>query len=354
MSIFDTIESHFQLNLPFVAYCKPNATAIIGLFQRNDNLYLTTHYNEVGFVFAPFDIENSCVIIPESESEMLQEPFVASNEFNTATIDFSPSENKKKAHIQLVQKGIDAIHSGQFSKLVLSRKETVSFTKFDLIATFKRILSAYPSAYKYCWFHPKVGLWMGGFSEQLLQVEKQVFQTMAVAGTQFFEGNEPVIWQKKEKEEQQLVTDFIVEKLENKVTHLSISTPYTMKAGKVLHLKTDIQADLKATTKLKDLLTILHPTPAVCGLPKVAAKEFILENENYNREFYSGFLGEMNKNFSTNEICTNLYVNLRCMKIDQNQAHLYIGGGITKDSIPEKEWEETVHKSKTMKNILTS
>ena len=177
---------------------------------------------------------------------------------------------------------------------------------------------------------------------------------MAVAGTQLFEGTTNVIWQKKEIEEQQLVTDFIVKELKNKVSNLSLSNPYTMKAGKVLHLKTTIEGDWNGTTNLKDLLHILHPTPAVCGLPKVAAKKFILENENYNREFYSGFLGELNKNFSTNEKSTNLYVNLRCMKIENNQAHLFVGGGITKDSIPEKEWEETEFKSETMKNILTA
>ncbi|WP_313791385.1 chorismate-binding protein [Lacinutrix neustonica] len=112
----------------------------------------------------------------------------------------------------------------------------------------------------------------------------------------------------------------------------------------------------------------MHPTPAVCGLPKATAKQFILENENYKREFYTGFLGELNcqertsrntnrRNVENNaynlvNTVSNLYVNLRCMQLSDVQASIYVGGGITKDSMPKKEWEETVNKAETMKKVL--
>ena len=50
---------------------------------------------------------------------------------------------------------------------------------------------------------------------------------------------------------------------------------------------------------IKKIILALHPTSAVCGLPKQEAKEFILQNEGYNREYYSGFLGELNIDFVT-------------------------------------------------------
>ena len=101
--------------------------------------------------------------------------------------------------------------------------------------------------------------------------------------------------------------------------------------------------------ELSNLIDILHPTPAVCGIPKKISKRFILENENYDREFYTGFLGEMNTDSTT-----NLFVNLRCMKIDTEakKISLFIGGGITKDSIPDNEWNETIIKSGVMKRVL--
>ena len=98
---------------------------------------------------------------------------------------------------------------------------------------------------------------------------------------------------------------------------------------------------------LKNLLNTLHPTPAVCGLPKEAAKFFILQNEKYDRTYYSGFLGEINDDFDT-----ELFVNLRCAKIEKNVAQIYVGGGITKESNPEKEWSETHLKTNTIKSIL--
>ena len=98
---------------------------------------------------------------------------------------------------------------------------------------------------------------------------------------------------------------------------------------------------------MKNLLNTLHPTPAVCGLPKEAAKSFILRNENYDRTFYTGFLGEININ-----LVTDLFVNLRCVEIEEGFAKVYVGGGITEESIPEKEWLETHFKTTTIKSIL--
>ena len=137
----------------------------------------------------------------------------------------------------------------------------------------------------------------------------------------------------------------------------------------MLHFQTDVNARLKQNISLSALIKNLHPTPATCGLPKDNAKSFILENENYNRKYYTGFLGELNfkqkstrnknrRNVENNAYAlikneTNLYVNLRCMQIKNNKATLYVGGGITKDSNPELEWQETVNKTNTMKSILT-
>jgi len=113
---------------------------------------------------------------------------------------------------------------------------------------------------------------------------------------------------------------------------------------------------------------VLHPTPAVCGLPKESAKQFILEHEDYNREFYTGFLGELNcettiaprsgrrnienRAYAVSRTSTQLYVNLRCMQLKNQQAIIYVGGGITEGSNAESEWEETVSKSLVIKSIL--
>ena len=351
MDLFDKIESHYQKKTPFVVYNKPDKKEVIGLFQNDNCIYRTADFNEKGFVFASFDGKID-MIIPEEKAVIFKETFNFSTIQKKDDIVFKEDIEEKIKHKILVQKGIDAIQNKLFDKVVLSRKETISYLNFDLIETFKNLLNQYPSAFTYCFFHPQTGLWMGAFSEQLLKIDGDVFSTMSLAGTQKFDGVKEIIWQKKEQEEQQIVTDYIVKELNTVINSLEVSSPYTIKAGNLLHLKTDVIGSLNENHKLKNIIQILHPTPAVCGFPKESAKKFIHENENYNREFYAGFLGELNKDFDTNENKTDLFVNLRCMKIEANTINFYAGGGITKDSIPEKEWEETVNKTDTMKSCI--
>src|SRR5690606_37973339 len=262
---------------------------------------------------------------------------------------------------------IEAIKNYQFTKVVLSRKETVPLES-DPMSIFKRLLNTYPSTFVYLWYHPKVGLWLGATPETLITIEGNRFSIMALAGTQDYMETTEVVWKDKEIDEQQIVTNFIIQQLKPSVENLKVSETETVRAGNLLHLKTMISAQLKPeSSNLKQLIFDLHPTPAVCGFPKSAAKKFILENEPYNREFYSGFLGELNfersmaprsskKNienraYAVTKKSTQLYVNLRCMQIQGHHAHIYVGGGITETSNAEAEWEETVSKSKIIKNI---
>ena len=122
---------------------------------------------------------------------------------------------------------------------------------------------------------------MGATPETLLKVNRNKFQTVALAGTQLYKGSEEVIWQNKEKDEQQYVTDYIVEILSKSVCEIQISTPKTIKAGNLLHLKTEIQGIIHNNTNLRDLVLLLHPTPAVCGLPQIKAVHFINKDDDW-------------------------------------------------------------------------
>ena len=331
---FIKVKQQFHQKLPFVIYSKPNIDKVSGLFQNNTQLYFTADFTEKGFVFAPFDGEQ-VLLIPEIESELIE-------------MEFIPNTINKKTNSD-----IDSIKNGSFNKVVLSREEIIDLPNFDLVSLFQKLVNSYPTAFTYCWFHPEIGLWMGATPERLLKTNGNKFHTVALAGTQLFQNNETVIWGNKEQVEQQFVTNYILETIKNVTSKVEISSPYTLKAGNLLHLKTDIKGSINKDASLKQLVLLLHPTPAVCGLPRSSSKEFIIENEGYNRSFYAGFLGEINENENSE---TDLFVNLRCMQIESNldkiQAHLHIGCGITKDSNPKNEWQETVNKAMTMKNII--
>lgn len=348
---FLKIKNHKEQNLPFVLYSKPNTSDLIGVLQQNDTLYKVSDYSEKGFVFASFD-EKQLVLIPESESEIIRIDKEITTFESIERDDLNLNPEAKKQFEDLVSQGIEAIKNDEFKKVVLSRSEIVNLTEFDFVTTFQHLAQLYPTTFTYCFFHPKIGLWMGATPEQLLKANGNIFETTALAGTQKASSETEILWQQKEKDEQQYVTDFIVKRLREFAASVMVSEPYSFKAGSIWHIKTDISGVLKDNSTLKEVIDTLHPTPAVCGLPKKKAKAFILENENYDRTFYTGFLGELNSSFSEINTSSDLFVNLRSMQIQENKAILYMGCGITKESIPEKEWEESVNKSMTMKRVL--
>lgn len=339
-------------NLPFALFCKPGSDKVVGVFQKNDHIYFLDSFEEKGFVFAPFDADE-IPFIPLEYADVYVEA-VHSRNFHFESKAITPNSVMGKDFFEeLTAKAVDAIQDGQFIKVVLSRKEEVVVSNFDIQNTMRKMIYQYPDAFKYCFSHPKIGTWIGATPEQFLKTNGNAIKTVALAGTQVDTNSKKVVWEAKEKTEQQLVTDFIVENLKDLVREVTLSSPYSVKAGNLWHIKTDISATLKSRKFLKKLIKGLHPTSAVCGLPKLAAKKFILKNEGYDREYYSGFLGELNIDLVTfKTLQTDLFVNLRCMKMLPDKAQLFIGCGITKDSNPQAEYLETVNKSMTMKKII--
>lgn len=364
---FNRIETQYASQLPFVIYRKPRETNLNALLQQTNDLHFTEDFTEKGFVFAPFDDTEPSVLMPSERSETLTTSNIPFNTIKTFKVD-EVSNEEKQHHLNLVIKGIEAIKNKDLEKVVLSRNETVKLSEASPFSIFKNLLNAYPLAFVYCWYHPKVGLWLGATPETLIKIDGNQFSIMALAGTQVYNDTLDVNWGTKEHNEQQFVTNFIVDNLKPLVENFNVSNTETVKAGNLLHLKTMISATLKATSNLKILIAAIHPTPAVCGLPKLAAKQFILKNENYKRAFYTGFLGELNletskaprsgkrnienRAYTITKKSTQLYVNLRCMQLIDKVAVVYIGGGITLASDAEKEWEETVLKSLIIKNSL--
>ncbi|WP_396181670.1 isochorismate synthase [Flavobacterium sp.] len=341
MNLLEKADFYFQNQLPFVVYAKPNETILQGIFQKDATLHVFENQN--GFVFAGF-YNTTNVVFPLTDSEVFQEEMIYKIEKQTFNIEHNSDENAQKSFENLVQKAVSEIENGTFQKVVVSRKIEIS-QSVDVIKSYQKLLKTYPTAFRYLWYHPQVGLWMGATPEQLTKINNHTFETVSLAGTQVVSEN--VIWQEKEVEEHQLVTDYIKNSTENLVENIQISKAYTQKAGNVVHLKSDISGKLKLNSSENDIIHALHPTSAVCGMPLEAARNFILENEKYDRKYYSGFLGELRI-----QELTNLFVNLRCCEIENDVTTIYAGCGITKDSQVEKEFIETENKAKTILSVL--
>ena len=313
--------------------------------MTNSFLVYTSNYTKSGFIFSPFNSDRKGILFPTTtidyalyttEKLKLKEAVIPSN------------IEGKQDHLKLVSKAITKIEESNLKKVVLSRK-LVTQTQKDEFQLFKELLDTYSNAFKYLWFHPEVGTWLGATPEVLLEIKNKGIVTNSIAGTLPVVTEKKPNWTTKEIEEQEIVTRYILENLQDKLENIETTKASSVKAGKLWHLKSTITGYLKTGLGVETILKTLHPTPAICGFPKEKAINFIYDNEGYDREFYSGFLGELNIG-SKEE--TNVYVNLRCMKFKDTKATIFVGGGITKDSDIEKEWEETQHKSKTMLNLL--
>jgi len=357
-----------DVNLPFVIYRMPQVKMVKAIIQKDARLEYSKDFNASGFIMAPFDRNNNSILFADENVEKHNCLFDAKDYslFDIPRKELSANTDAiaKERHLNLVKKGIDGIEKGKFVKTVLSRSEALDLKELDLAKIFGRLMAKYQSAFVYVWYHPKVGLWAGASPELLVKTSGEKFQTMSLAGTQKYTNSIDVSWANKEKKEQQIVTDHIVESLHD--MKLEVSDTYTRKAGNLLHLCNDIKGELIAENSLMDLIERLHPTAAVCGFPRELVRNFILKEEGYDRSFYTGFLGELNCNEEVldrseekpkQEIKSNLFVNLRCMQLEEKpnpRAIIYVGGGITLESDPLSEWKETVDKSLIMKSVIES
>lgn len=255
-------------------------------------------------------------------------------------------ENEQEYEEKL-KKVIEFIQENQLPKLVISRRKVLKFHKIDLGKSFLNLTQNYPNAFAYVLVKDEI-CWMGAFSEVLGKFNKKnnQFETMSLAGTLPLDEE----WELKEIEEQKTVTQFIKNTLLkfSSEKNIKISETYSHISGNIKHLRTDFQAEI-LSENLDKIISELHPTPAVCGIPKEFCKKAIEDFEKFPREFYAGYSKIETEDF------IYFFVNLRCAKIYKNSAHLIVGGGITAQSNPQKEWRETELKSEAvMKNLVIS
>jgi isochorismate synthase len=275
--------------------------------------------------------------------------------------DPAPNADPKLRFQRTVELAINAIRQNQFKKVVLSRTKDLDYSEdFQPAKAFCELSKVYPHAFVSLVNLPEQNeLWLGASPELLVQQNANgVFKTMSLAGTQIARRESgdvipryDIRWGEKEIEEHALVSRYIVECFKKIRLREYLETgPKTVLAGNLYHLRTDFEVDT-ASVNFPELgsimLKLLHPTSAVCGVPKEPSLDFLLNVEGYDRSFYSGYLGPTNVGENT-----SLFVNLRTVRFKDGKATFFAGAGITEDSIPEHEWEETELKCDTLLRVI--
>ena len=149
----------------------------------------------------------------------------------------------------------------------------------------------------------------------------------------------------KNRRENLLVVDDICQRLQGGANAVDVLPPEVVRLRKVQHLRRRIEGRLKREDDA-DCLHRLQPTAAVAGLPRQAAREFILQHEPFSRGWYAGSAGYLSA--SRSEFC----VSLRCAQLDGDRLRLYAGAGIVSGSDAAEEWLEIENKAAGLLTLL--
>lgn len=363
--------------LPFVLYRLPEGTPQLMVLTQGKPLSFTALSaldDASGFVMAPFDLNGSHPVVLWPNASCLKASGWPDICFCLTELLSSPDWAALKAQVEqtpLLAPGTintmgagpyrsdfaqfsAALHAGLFQKLVLSSYFEQESSCFYVLDNFMRACAVKPELMVVLAQAPQVGTWFVATPEVLVRTLPQSsrLHTMALAGTMPYcaENMELAAWSHKNREEQALVTSYLTAILGD---DYEAHGPYPVKAGSVVHLRTDLTFTPKQG--LSALLAALHPTPAVCGLPKAAALDFIVEHESYQRSYYAGFLGEMQSPKSG----TNLFVNLRTIELLAQQGvwgpwifRSYVGGGLLAASNEDSEYAEICAKNRSVLSNL--
>ena len=302
-----------------------------------------------GFLFAPFDpTQFPRFFFPVAPQPVETIDLEVLNQWPGQLLDEEaviPDDISYEAYEKEVQMLVEAFSGGELKKAVLSRTVTLPRGEVPDNQLFVRLAEKYRSAFV-SWVHlPGSGRWIGATPETLLRYDGRQVSTMALAGTR--KAGTAAPWGEKEKEEQQIVTDYIVAAFHTLGFSPEVGERFTCVAGQVEHLCTPVsQRGNFGFDRLNGLLSALHPTPAVGGYPKSLAREWIGRVESHSRRYYGEYLGPV----SPQEIA--LFVNLRCMEVTDSYMRLYVGGGLTAKSQPESEGKETEAKEQTVLSVI--
>ncbi|MCC7162153.1 MAG: isochorismate synthase [Anaerolineae bacterium] len=314
-------------------------------------------------------------LVVHADSDLEIEPFLLSALLSEIIEDDSPKSSSASftggpSHIQarepvpahvwqgIVADAVQTIRRGELEKVVVARALELQATQpFDPVSALEYFSANAPGTYQFAFAHDQT-CFLGATPEQLVHVRDGQLRTMGVAGSvprgetpredkQF--GDE-LLASAKDRSEQEIVVRGMKQVLGDTCAELDISdTPALLKLRSIQHLVTRFQGTLANGYTVLDLVERLHPTPAVGGLPRTEALQWLAEHENLDRGWYAGAVGWIDQNFEG-----EFAVAIRSALLQQNRATIFAGCGIVADSDPAREYAESALKMKPMLAALNA
>ncbi|WP_213759879.1 isochorismate synthase MenF [Citrobacter freundii] len=260
----------------------------------------------------------------------------------------------KAGWTNLIKLATQTIAGEDLDKVVLARATDLQFSQSvnaaAVMASSRRLNL---NCYHFFMAFSADSAFLGSSPERLYRRRDTALRTEALAGTVANHPEDHRAWQlgewlmkdDKNLRENMLVVEDICQRLQGCTQTLDVLPPQVLRLRKVQHLRRCIWTELNQADDTLCLMQ-LQPTAAVAGIPRELAREFIQQNEPFEREWYAGSAGYLSRHQS--EFC----VSLRSAKISANVVRLYAGAGIVRGSDPEQEWQEIDNKAAGLRTLL--
>lgn len=279
--------------------------------------------------------------------------------------------------MHLTHAAVSEIQSGHIDKLVTSRQLTLRSVDKEIAINqlTEQLIKHYPTC-TILSYHISGKTMIAASPERLLTLQHPDIQSDAIGGTirrhsqtnkqhsksiplalfkqslTDMEATEHKAEHQKLLKEHAFIAQDIYQRLDPLCHTLKMPVyPFLMKLHNMYHFETPIQGKLMDQHDIFDIISTLHPTPAVAGYPTHDAQQWLIENENYKRGWYTGAFGWLEGDLN-DRINGELSVMLRCALINKDNITLFAGAGLVSESDPEVEWLETELKMQTILEIL--
>ncbi|KKM08951.1 aminobenzoate synthetase [Clostridiales bacterium PH28_bin88] len=262
----------------------------------------------------------------------------------------------REAYCRAVQRAIDYIYAGDIYQVNLSQRFTAEFAG-DPAGLYRHLRDINPAPFaSFLNFHDVVVV--SSSPERFLKLTGGMVETRPIKGTRP-RGKTPeedralreeLCNSVKDRAELVMIVDLerndlgrVCEPGSVQVTELFTLEEYAT----VYHLVATIKGKLREDKDVIDLLKASFPGGSITGAPKIRSMEIIEELEPTKRNIYTGSIGYLGFDGDA-----DLNIVIRTIIIKDNKAYFQVGGGIVADSVPEKEYQETLDKAKALMRAL--
>lgn len=266
------------------------------------------------------------------------------------------SNTSKKEFETMVKKAKEHIRQGDIFQIVLSQKFSIE-NDLPPFKIFRALRSVNPSPYSFYLNFPETKI-IGSSPEVLVRVRDNRVMTRPLAGTrprgktkkEDLELEMDLLNDAKERAEHTMLLDLGRNDLSRIAAPSSVEVTELMEVeyySKVMHIVSQVEADLKEGLDSLDVLKAVFPAGTVSGAPKIKAIELINNLEKENRGVYAGTVAYLSFNGNLDSCIT-----IRTFSLTEGKLNLQVGAGIVADSDPAKEYQETLNKGRALFDAL--